>query len=69
MNNPLLPFVSPFVLGAENGGFWLLLAPLVVAGGWLAGGSKLLINMGNKRARPEGFEPPTFGFEVHRSIH
>jgi hypothetical protein len=20
-------------------------------------------------ARPEGFEPPTFGFEVHRSIH
>ena len=19
-------------------------------------------------ARPEGFEPPTFGFEVHRSI-
>jgi hypothetical protein len=26
----------------------------------------------NKRmevVRPEGFEPPTFGFEVHRSIH
>ena len=24
---------------------------------------------GEKKARPEGFEPPTFGFEVHRSIH
>ena len=23
------PFVSPFVLVAENGGFWLLLAPLL----------------------------------------
>ena len=32
---------------------------------------KLLIfkvYMGEKLARPEGFEPPTFGFEVHCSI-
>ena len=26
-------------------------------------------NKRRKLARPEGFEPPTFGFEVHRSIH
>jgi hypothetical protein len=29
------------------------------------------VSFGYKKsmARPEGFEPPTFGFEVHRSIH
>jgi hypothetical protein len=33
---------------------------------------RLKVNSGipeEKVARPEGFEPPTFGFEVHRSIH
>ena len=44
---PRSPFVSPFVLVAENGGFWLLLAPLLSVEGEGAGpcrvGIKLLI--------------------------